>query len=135
VLRQDTHEITVIIDGANTGVWDKLSGGEVDSEETKYKPGGMAPEVSLGGSVSIGNVTVDRGYDPLRDDVHALAARVGKADVTVIAKPLDQDRNPFGRPRTYQGKLKALTPPDIDADGGNEVARVAIEISCGGGIA
>lgn len=135
VLRSDTHEITVKIDGytGSPGAWTRFSGGEIDSEETKFKPGGMAPEVSLGGSVSIGNVTVARGYDPLVDDLHKLATLVGRAAVSVIVQPLDADQSPYGRARVYDGKLKSLTPPDSDASG-NDAALFEIEVSVAGGL-
>jgi hypothetical protein len=48
--RLDQYNVTVSLDGTPLGTFDKMTGGEIDSEETKYKPGGMAPQVSLGGS-------------------------------------------------------------------------------------
>lgn len=135
VLRQDTHAITVIVDGRNTGTWAKMSGGDIDSEETTYKPGAMAPQVSLGGSQTTSNVTVERGYDPLVDDLHALAAGVGESDVTVIAQPLDAKRNAFGRARVYEGTLKALSMPEADAEGGSNAAMYSLEVTPSGGLA
>lgn len=133
ILREDTHAITVSIDGVSTGTWDKLSGGEVDSEETTYRPGNMSPQISLGGSSSTGNVTVSRGYDAVRDDIHGWSARAGAARVIVMAQMLDSDKNPYGRPRGYQGTLKQVTPPDLDSEG-NDAALVELEITVDGGI-
>lgn len=119
-MRQDTWAISVVIDGAPTGVWDQQGGGEVDSEETTYRPGGMAPRITLGGSVTVGNVTVSRLVDRGRDweMLRNLAAnRVGKAECIVSKQPLDDDGNPYGRPLVYRGKLKTVTPPDTDSNG------------------
>jgi hypothetical protein len=50
--REDTWLVSLSIDGRDLEVWDKLSGGEVDSDESKYRPGGMAAEISLGGTIT-----------------------------------------------------------------------------------
>src|SRR5262245_29705370 len=102
--RADQYAVGVTIDNTYTGIWDKMTGGEVDSEETKYKPGGLAREVSLGGSVNLGNVTVSRLFD-LRRDLPLIKTwmnRVGKAEVTVSKQSLDVDGNVFGPPLVYQ---------------------------------
>lgn len=117
--RVDQYSVTVVIDGSPTGIWDQMSGGEVDSAEARFRPGGMAPARSLGGSRTVGNITVTRLYDLERDHdlMRALMAnRVGKADVIVNRQPLDQDGNPWGEPIVYTGKLKTVTPADVDSD-------------------
>ena len=117
-MRQDQWSNTVTIDGTPMGVWDTFGGGDVDSEETKYRPGGMQPQVSLGGSTSVNNVTLARLLN--KEDwptMHALmSSRVGKADVTVSRQPLDADGNPFGRPLVYTGKLQNVNPGDTDSN-------------------
>lgn len=131
--RQDQYNVTVSIDGEDKGTWDKMEGGEVDSEERKYRPGNMATEVSLGGSVSVGNVTVTRLYELARDhlNVKAMMARAGKGTVVVKKQPLDVDGNPFGSPLVYQGTLKAVTPPEVDSES-NDPGLLAIEVSSAG---
>jgi len=116
--REDQYSVTVAVNGEDFGVWDKFSGGEVDSDELKYKPGGMAPHVSLGGSQTVNNLTVSRLYDLSRDhqQVHKLLGLAGKATVVVTKQPLDVDGNAFGRPIVYSGKLKQVTPPDHDSE-------------------
>ena len=116
--REDQTLITVSVGGTNLGVFDKLEGGEIDSEETKYRPGGMQEQLSLGGYRNVGNITVSRLYDVYRDHtlMPTLIAGVGKALVSVSRQPLDIDGNPFGAPITYTGKLKALTPNDLDSE-------------------
>ena len=134
--RKDQYRVTVSVDGLDLGVFDTFEGGEVDSEEKKYKPGGMAPEVSLGGSKSVSNITVGRLYVLERD--HALLptlfAKVGKGTVTANKQPLDVDGNVFGKPLVYTGKLKTVTPPDADSNSGDE-AILALEISSAGTVA
>lgn len=118
-MRQDQWSNTVTIDGRPLGVWDTLSGGDVESEETKYKPGGMGPEITLGGSVTVNNVTLGRLLRGLDDweFMHGLMAnRVGKARVTISRQPLDVDANPFGRPMVYRGVLQAINPGDTDSN-------------------
>lgn len=117
-MRQDQWSNTVTIDGAPVGVWDTFSGGDVEAEETKYRPGGMQPQVSLGGMTSVNNVTLARLLT--REDwetMHTLmSARVGKAAVTVARQPLDADGNPFGRPLIYTGVLNGVNPGDTDSN-------------------
>lgn len=115
-MRQDQWSNTVTINGRPMGVWDTLDGGESDSEETKYKPGGMQPEISLGGSRSIGNLTLARlltrqDWDFMRTAMN----NTGTWRCTVSRQPLDIDGNPFGRPLTYRGVLKTVTPGATDS--------------------
>lgn len=116
-MRQDQWSNTVTIDGRPMGVWDTLDGGESDSEETKYKPGGMQPEVSLGGSRAIGNLTLARllGRSDW-DFMRGLMNKTGTAKCTVSRQPLDGDGNPWGRPLTYRGTLKTVTPGGTDSN-------------------
>ena len=128
--RADQYAVSVTIDGVNTGVWDKMSGGELDSEETKYKPGGLGSPISLGGSINPGNVTVSRLFDKDRDQpaAHGWLARVGKAAVTVTKQPLDVDGNTYGAPMVYSGTLKMVTPPEVDSES-SDPALIELEVS------
>lgn len=116
-MRQDQWSNTVTINGRPMGVWDTLDGGESDSNETKYKPGGMQPEVSLGGSRSIGNLTLARLLSRQDwDFMHQAMSNTGNWKCTVARQPLDTDGNPFGRPLTYRGTLKTVTPGATDSN-------------------
>src|SRR5215471_7344080 len=109
--RKDEYDVKVTIDGTNLGTWDKLTGGEIDSDETTYKPGAMGSRISLGGSVNVGNLTVEVLYDlaTIHSQVHWLAARVGKGAVTITKQPLDVDGHAGSlRPIIYTGKLKMV---------------------------
>lgn len=124
------YRVTVTIGGEDYGVFDTMTGGEIDSEETKYKPGGMAPQISLGGSVQVSNVTVGRLYDLGRDHVKVptLRAGIGRADMIVTKQPLDVDGNVFGKPIIYTGKLKQMTLPDHNSEG-SDASKIELEMS------
>lgn len=121
--REDTHLLTLSINGGpnvgirNLGTWDQKEGGEIDSEENKYKPGGMAAEISLGGTKTLGNITFRRYYDWARDDPHMawLIARVGSGRGSMGIQMLDVHGNPQGGLLNYGGTLKAVVPPDLDS--------------------
>lgn len=134
--REDTWLITASVDGADLGIWDTKSGGEIDSEEAKYRPGGMAAEYSLGGRRTIGNVTIGRNLDRLRDWplIKWLAGRAGAGRVVIGVTPLDVNGARGGDPLVYTGTLKQCTPPDIDSMG-NDPAMLELECTMDGGVA
>ena len=131
--RQDQSAVTVSIDGVDYGIWDKRDGGGVDSEETKYKPGGMGKPISLGGNVETDNVTVSRLYDLERDHtvVQTLLSKPGKGRMVVKDQPLDPDGNPFGAPTVWRGVVKTVTPPERDSES-SDPAMIEIEMSTEG---
>lgn len=140
--REDQFSVTASIDnmdgngnrlaGASypLGVFDKKTGGEVDSEESKFKPGGMGDQVSLGGSKSVSNLTIGRMYDLVRDTPHRgkLLNAVGKFDFTVSVQHLDLDKNPVGAPEIYKGKVKQFSLPDHDSES-TDAAMFEVEMS------
>jgi len=129
-MRADQWEATVVVEGQNIGVWDKLTGGEVDSDDSRYRPGGMAPPVSLGGAVTVGNVTLQRLYRLDRDhgQIKWLIGLAGRGNVVINRKALDVDGNAFGKPLTYTGTLKSVTPPEIDSES-SDAALISIEVT------
>jgi hypothetical protein len=133
--REDTYSIRVSVAGRDLGTWDRMSGGEVDSEETTYKPGGLAAQITLGGSQSVGNVTVSKLYDEAVHGLfHWLASQAGKADMIVTKQPLNADGSAkLIRPIVYTGKLKAVTPPDVDSSS-SDAAIASLEMTCNGGV-
>jgi hypothetical protein len=116
--REDQFACTVKVDGlGELGVFDKMTGGEVDSDEQKYRPGAMAAPVSLGGAVTMGNVIVERNVELDRDwdSMHQLMALAGIGNIEARKQPLDEFKVPYGRPLVYSGKIKTVTPPDHDS--------------------
>jgi hypothetical protein len=122
--RVDTYRVTVSIAHPKTGkmvnygVFDKLTGGALDSDDTKYNPGGMEPPVSLGGRKTVDNLTVSRLYRLARDHdvVQQLYDSVGKSRMVISKQPLDVDANVYGKPIVYTGKLKRVLTPEVDSE-------------------
>jgi hypothetical protein len=133
--RMDQALITATVDGVPLGVFDKRTGGDTDSEESKYRPGGLGMQVALGGKTIITNVIIDRLYDLERDHELArrLRTRVGVALASVSEQPLDRDRNPWGRPIVWHGILKMVQTPERDSET-NGPALFHIEISTEGNV-
>ena len=131
--REDTWLVNVTIGGRALGVFDGFSGGEIDSEEALYSPGGMAAEISLGGRRTIGNVTVNRYCDRALDWplIKWLTAQVGAARCSIGYTPLDPSGARGGDPLTYSGTLKTVTPPEHDSTG-NDAAQIELEFTCDG---
>lgn len=125
-LRQDTWDVSMTVtwpgDSLPTelGTFDKVTGGEVDSDDTKYYPGGMAEPISLGGRRTAGNLTLSRIYRLQRD--HRIAQRwinaVGSVSCEVQRTPLWRDghaQRGLG-PIVYEGTIKRISWPDIDSE-------------------
>ena len=128
--RQDQWRTFVTVNApglGDLGVWDNFEGGEVDSDSLTYGPGGMAPKISLGGTKTVGEITVGRLYMLGRDSsiIKSLFEAVGRAAVTIKRVSMDKDGNEFhptsDGAMTYTGVLKTVTPPPANSDegGGN----------------
>jgi hypothetical protein len=125
--RQDTFRVTVQVKNPNTGrlenmgVFDKKSGGGLDTDVYKYKAGGMVPEISLGGSPTYGDVTLQRLYRYERDHLRLndWMAWCGHATTTILQFPMDIDGNAWDTPITMVGILKTVNPPDHDSESNN----------------
>lgn len=131
--RQDQYNVTVTVGETDLGTFDKMTGGAVDSEESKYHPGAMGAQISLGGRTMVDNITVSRLYKLDRDRVllAGLIAGIGKADVTVNKQSLDVNGHVFGEPVTFTGTLKRLGFPDADSES-NDAALFELEITTDG---
>lgn len=118
-VRQDQGNVTLTVDGREIPiVFKKRDGGEVDSQESKSYPGGMAGEHAHGGAQTVGNVTLGFEFRPSVHDpiIRFLKSRVGKGECVCVEQPLDVDGNAFGRPQTWKGKLKKTHSGDYDAN-------------------
>lgn len=137
--REDTASISVSVKFpgdtryTNTGIWDKRSGGELDSSETKYTPGNLGDPISLGGRIIPGNNTLQRLFRGARDQdtLQKMFNAVGRSPVIVSEQPLDIDGNAYGRPIVWNGVLKKCTPPPRDSESQN-AALIEIEVSTTG---
>lgn len=128
--RQDLFLVHLTVDGRDLGEWDKKQGGERDSEETTYKAAG-GKQVALGGSQTVGNVTVQKLFDESIANglFHWLDERVGFADCVVQQQPTDKTGKAFGRPIVRTGTLKKVAAPDSDSES-NSAALIEVEVSC-----
>jgi hypothetical protein len=119
--REDTYAVYANVDGRDLGVFDTWSGGETDSEESTYYPGGMAIPISLGGRQTFGNVTIGRYYDTLRDHplYKWLSARAGRARGSAYWVPLSINGAVAGEPVLASGTFKRVQHSDIDSTGGD----------------
>jgi len=103
----------------NLGVWDKKTGGDLDSDEVKYYPGGMVGVEALGGRLNPTNLTLQRIYDRVDDAqyVNRLFNGVGNESVTVTQHPMNLDGSLYGPKRViWTVVLKRVRFPDVDSE-------------------
>lgn len=133
--RKDQWEVSLAVDGRSMGVYDVKTGGETDTDELTYKPGGMAPQISLGGMVTVAAIVISRLYRLDRDhlNVHWLLSRVGKGKCVVRQQALDIDGNVYGTNLTARGTLKRVTLPEVDSNS-TDAAVIELEITPEGAI-
>lgn len=131
--RQDTFVIRLHINGESFGIWDKKTGGDLDSDTTTYFPGAMKDQEDLGGRATASNITLQRLYDRVddHDRINTLLAGAGKAKVTVSQRPMDEDANEYGKSIIWSGRLKRVLPPDVDSES-SSAALYEVEISVKG---
>jgi hypothetical protein len=122
-MRSDTWLNTVTVNGTlfpgPNGVWDTFKGGEVDSEASTYKAGGMVDQEAIGGQETIGPVTLDKALDLQADwgvAQQLMAASIGNAPIVISRQPLDINKNPSGNPLTYKGIVKSCSLGDTDSN-------------------
>lgn len=119
-MRVDQFLTTLTIDGRPMGIWDSLSGGARTASANRYRPGGMRPAISLGGTATTENVTLGRLVYRQSNDWDTLVrlhtTRVGKAECVAAQRPMDLDGNPYGTPLVFRGKLVSVTPPDSNSN-------------------
>jgi len=140
-MRQDQFAVHVTLvdpdSGANIplGIWDKATGGDVDSSETKYRPGGgQGDEIVIGGAKTTSNLIVEKLCNRDSDGVSIAKWMrwAGRARALVTIHYLTPNYDATGGPAlSYAGQLKKVTPPAADSNG-NAAALVALEISCAG---
>lgn len=131
--REDLYLVSLTVAGIDLGVWDTFDGGTVETQSTKYRSGGQADAVSLGGPRDTSDVNVGKKYESDVNAVyHWLTAQVGKPDIAVVTRqPLDREFKAFGRPEVYKGTVKSVAPPKSDSNS-NAAAIIAAVVEVTG---
>lgn len=108
---------TLNVNGVDYGVFDRFAGGDVSAAVNKHRPGGMGPEITYLSLPSYSDVTLTKVYETQRDHdrVATLHTLAGKALASVTLQPLDDNGQPWGTPRTYQGRLVAVKDGGTDS--------------------
>lgn len=129
-MRADQQRVTLTVAGVSYGVFDKKSGGLSDSEELKYRKGGMGPERTFGGPGMTENVTISKIVEGAAGwaEIRALRQQRGRGACTCVVQALDDDGNAIGQPDVYTGILKSVSSPDHDSNSA-DAAEVTVEIS------
>lgn len=132
-MREDQFLIAAGVVGVNLPPvysWSSLSGGDVEAEDTKARPGGMLPQQSLGGPTTRNDVTVERNYNPaLHPYVVQLENVAGRATMWVSYTPLDNNGNPAGGTTVINGTLKGVKAPDRNANSTTTAAYLSLTMS------
>ena len=122
ILRQDQAAISVpqlSVSLPFVTSWTSLEGGDLESEDTKTRPGGMLPQVNLGGPTTRTDATVMRPYTPeLHPFFKPLEDAAGKSTMAISWVILDATgARPAGASVvTLHGILKNVTRPNWDAN-------------------
>jgi hypothetical protein len=111
------------------GIWDKKTGGAIDSEERIYYPGAMASAISLGGRKTVSEVVLSRLYRLQRDHdpIQQLIDAAGRSAIEIHQQPMDIHGNVYGSPIVYGGTLKTVTLPEHDSESNDPAL---LEITC-----
>lgn len=98
--------------------WATLEGGDIESEDTKTRPGGMVGQVNLGGPTTRTDATVSRPYTTqLHPFVVKLDQAAGSTAMNISYTVLDATGSAAGNPTvTLNGILKNVTRPNFDSN-------------------
>lgn len=102
----------------DTNVWASMDGGDLTTQDTKTRPGGMGAEENLGGPNTRSDCMVERQYtnDVIHPLIRTLEQLCGNAGAKITWTPLDGDGNKNGDTLGITGKLKGVKPPKWDAN-------------------
>lgn len=128
IIREQQALITVAIDGKDLGPnIIGLAGGQAEADVLKVFPGGMRPQIAIGGSVQRENITVRILFDDYARSLFSwLDDRTGCGEFVVGYQPLDCQGNQRGTSITYRGVLQRVTRPDYDS-ASNDAAVLELE--------
>lgn len=118
VLKQFDSQVTAVINGEEFGPFDEFSPPEVSGNTERYRPGGQQTAVRTRGLVEFGtgeltkSITSESEYGRFKR-LHRVA---GRASMSVIEQPLDDNGDPLGESSTWDGLLDDVEFNDVDAD-------------------
>jgi hypothetical protein len=116
------RQALVTVDGIS-GNFAQKSGGEVTSDATKVWDGGATQPDVIAAPADVGDVTVTRPFDPLRDQdiLNRLIKVVGQWFTTLSIQPTEGDmRTARVKPRVYPNALlTGVREPEWDASSGD----------------
>lgn len=127
-LRQDQAAITIDIPDLPAFTsqlhgtsWATLEGGDIESEDTKTRPGGMIPQVNLGGPTTRNDATISRPYTAeLHPYLQPLEVLAGRSIVTIKFVILQASGSTFaghpGAVYSMGGVLKNVVRPNWDSN-------------------
>lgn len=98
------------------------TGGNSSSDVTKAYDGGSAVPDLIAAPKDVENVTVTRGFDPIRDGglLQTLRSKVGVFTTTISVTPTDRDYAAVIDPIVYSpALLVGLNEPEVAADSGD----------------
>jgi hypothetical protein len=123
LIREDQAIIQCQVTGINLPAvysWASYEGGDVEAEDVKTRPGGLLPQVNLGGPAQRTDVTVKRQYSA---QLHAFIVQLenvaGRAFCVASYTILDANGNPNGGTVTVTGILKTVQRPNWEANASN----------------
>lgn len=123
--------LTTLVVGGRTFRFQTFTGGGVTSAAVSSRAPGEQYPAQGSGEREIAAITLGRDYDVAVDDdmVDHLQRFIDTEDAaTVQRQPLDSDRNPFGRKRTWTGKLTGIPEPDSDTNSPDGKSVVTVEM-------
>lgn len=115
--------------------WASLEGGDLEAEDTKTRPGGMLPQVSLGGPTTRTDATVARPYTKeLHPYLTPLETFAGFGAMHITYTILGPDTSSgkistLGPTVTLTGILKSVTRPNWDSNA-TATAMFSLVMSC-----
>lgn len=135
--RSDQARIQVSVAGVQLDnlSWDKMDGGDNVAPSTSHLPGGMQPQVELGGFPRRSTMTVERAWsDMLIGAYKQLDNGSGRLRATVTYTVLDANANPVpSSTLTYTGVLLETRRPGYDSSS-NSAAMLQLTIGLDGPI-
>ena len=137
--RSDQARIDVRVSGItiDTESWDVLEGGDRTAEDLTIFPGGMKPQVPLGGIAKRAPVKVQRAWSSvLIPAFKALDEAAGSTEAEATYTVLEANGSKAeiaGNPITYKGVLLKVERPNYKA-GTSEVPFLTVDLGLNGTI-